>query len=147
MVNVIAPIHTNPQGMYLEPNFFPLELYRAHSGDRVVHVWAEGPGYDSPSAGRTPYLDICATLASGRLAIGVVNRHKDHSLGAQFQVSGVNPTRSGKVFTINGPSPDAVNSMEQPNVVATTTRDSSDFGPQFSFEFPGHSVTLLEMAL
>ena len=147
MVNVIAPIHTNPQGMYLEPNFFPLELYRAHSGDRVVHAWADGPGYDSPSAGRTPYLDICATLASGRLAIGVVNRHKDHSLGAQFEVSGVNPTRSGKVFTINGPSPDAVNSMEQPNVVATTTRDSSDFGPQFSFEFPAHSVTLLEMAL
>ncbi len=147
MVNVIAPIHTNPQGMYLEPNFFPLELYRAHSGDRVVHAWADGPGYDSPSAGRTPYLDICATLASGRLAVGVVNLHKDRALGAQFDIAGIKPARTRKVFTINGPSPDAVNSFEQPTYVATATRDSSDFGAQFSFEFPAHSVTLLEMAL
>jgi alpha-N-arabinofuranosidase len=147
MVNVIAPIHTNPQGMFLEPNFFPLELYRAYSGDRVVHAWADGPGYDSATAGRTQYLDICATLGSGRLAIGVVNRHKERSLGAQFDISGFKPARSGKVFTINGPSPDAANSFEQPNVVTTIMRDFGDFGAQFTFEFPAHSVTLLELSV
>jgi len=147
MVNVIAPVHTSPQGMFLAPNFFPLELYRAHSGDRVVHAWADGPSYDSPSAGRTPYLDICATLASGRLAVGVVNRHKERPLGAQFEISGVKPSRVGKVFTINGPSPDAVNSFEQPNVVATATRDFGDFGAHFNFEFPAHSVTMLEIGI
>jgi alpha-N-arabinofuranosidase len=147
MVNVIAPIHTSPKGMYLEPNFFPLELYRAHSGDRVVHAFAEGPGYDSASAGRMPYLDICATLGSGRLAIGVVNRHRDKALGAQFEVVGAKPARAGKVFTINGPSPDAANSFEQPNVVATAARDYADFSAQFNFEFPAHSVTMLDIGI
>jgi len=38
-------------------------------------------------------------------------------------VLGTKPPRSGKVYTIKGPSPDAANSFEQPNVVATTARD------------------------
>jgi hypothetical protein len=41
MVNVIAPIFTSPQGLFLQPNFFPMELYRAESGDRVLHSWQE----------------------------------------------------------------------------------------------------------
>jgi alpha-L-arabinofuranosidase len=77
----------------------------------------------------------------------VVNRHKERALGAQFEISGLKPAHAGKVFTINGPSPDAVNSFEQPNLVTTTTRDSSDFGAQFTFEFPAHSVTLLETSV
>ncbi|HKW98934.1 MAG TPA: alpha-L-arabinofuranosidase C-terminal domain-containing protein [Bryobacteraceae bacterium] len=147
MVNVIAPIHTSEKGLYLEPNFFPLELYRAHSGDRVVHTWSEGPGYDSRTNGRTEYLDICPTLADGRLSIGVVNRHKDRALAAQFDIAGVKLARRGNVFTINGPSPDAVNSFEQPNQVAITSREFADFGPQFTFEFPAHSVTVLEIGV
>ena len=147
MVNVIAPIHTSEKGLYLEPNFFPLELYRAHAGDRVVHAWSDGPGYDSPGVGHTPRLAVCPTLAAGRMAIGVVNRHKDRALGAQFEILGAKPARAGKVFTINGPSPETTNSFEQPNVVGTTSRDHGDFGTQFTFEFPAHSVTLLEMAL
>jgi len=144
---VIAPIHTSKQGLYLEPIFFPLELYRAHSGDRVVHAWADGPGYDSTSAGHMPYLDICATLGPGRLAIGVVNRHKDRALGAQFDIAGAKPARAGKIYAINGPSPDAANSFEQPNIVATTAREYADFSAQFTFEFPAHSVTMLEIGV
>ncbi|HXI38986.1 MAG TPA: alpha-L-arabinofuranosidase C-terminal domain-containing protein [Bryobacteraceae bacterium] len=147
MVNVIAPIHTSEKGLYLEPNFFPLELYRAHTGDRVVHAWSDGPGYDSPGTGRMPYLDICPTVAEGRMAIGVVNRHKDHALAAQFEILGAKPARTGKVFTINGPSPESANSFDQPNVVGTAGRDHGDFAAQFTFEFPAHSVTLLEIAL
>jgi alpha-N-arabinofuranosidase len=146
MVNVIAPIHTSQQGLYLEPTFFPLELYRAHSGDRAVHVFSDGPNYDSPGAGRTPYLDICPTTGPGRLSIGVVNRHRDRGLRAQFEILGAQPARAGKVFTINGPSPEAANSFEQPVQVATVSRAHNDFGPQFTFEFPAHSITLLELS-
>jgi alpha-N-arabinofuranosidase len=146
MVNVIAPIHTTEQGLYLEPTFFPLELYRAHSGDRVVHAFSDGPGYESPATGRTPYLDICPTTGPGRMSIGVVNRHRDRGLRARFEILGAQPARPGKVFTINGSSPEAVNSFEQPNQVAGASRDYTDFGPQFTFEFPAHSITLLELS-
>ncbi|MBI3667934.1 MAG: alpha-N-arabinofuranosidase [Acidobacteria bacterium] len=147
MVNVIAPIMTSPAGLYLQPNFFPLELYRAHSGDKVVHCWTEGPSYRSAAVGTVDYLDICATRAGGRLAIGVVNRHRERPLAARFEIGGARAGRAGKVFSINGPSPDAANSFDNPNQVGIASRDSGDFGAQFSFEFPAHSITLLEITV
>jgi len=95
MVNVIAPIHTNENGLYLEPNF-PLELYRAHAA-----IAGRSPGArandNAPDAGRTPYLDACPTLATASIAIGVVNRHKDRALRAQLEILGAKPGRAGKV--------------------------------------------------
>ncbi len=146
MVNVIAPIVTSPQGLYLQPNYFPMELYRAESGDRVLESWSEGPRFSTKANGELPYLDICATRDSaGAIAIGVVNRHKDRALRAQFEIASAEPRRSGRVFTINGPSPDARNTFEAPNVVTMARSEFNAFGPRFAFEFPAHSVTLLKM--
>lgn len=147
MVNVIAPIFTNKKGLFLQPNFFPMELYRAEAGNKVVHTWTEGPSYTSKSYGEVDYLDICATRNDrGRLSIGVVNRHKDRALGADFEIAGLKPGRAGKVFTINGPSPDAMNSFEKPDVVGLARGEHSGFGPRFSFEFPAHSITMLQVS-
>jgi alpha-L-arabinofuranosidase len=77
----------------------------------------------------------------------VVNRHKDRALAAQFDISGVKPARTGRIFTISGPSPDSANSFEQPNLVATAARQYGDFGAQFTCEFSAHSVTMLEIGL
>jgi len=40
-----------------------------------------------------------------------------------------------------------LNSFEQPNLVATAARDYGDFGAQFTFEFPAHSVTMLDIGM
>src|SRR5207247_5684786 len=78
LVNVIAPIMTSPKGHYLQPTFFPLELYRRESGDRVVRSTAAGPAFRSKQYGEVPYLDVCATRdARGRRVVGVVNWHKN----------------------------------------------------------------------
>jgi alpha-N-arabinofuranosidase len=146
MVNVIAPIMTSQKGYYLQPTFFPLELYRRESGDRVVQCKAEGPSFHSEQNGDVPYLDICATRDErSRLSIGVVNRHRERPLRADFALSGMSPRAGGKVFTINGPSVDAMNSFAQPKLVDVSSRDFGGFGGQFSFEFPAHSISLLQM--
>jgi alpha-N-arabinofuranosidase len=148
MVNVIAPIFTNEKGLFVQPNFFPLELYRAESGDRVVHTWTQGPSYTSKAQGEIDYLDVCATRdEGGLLAIGVVNRHKDRPLGASFEIAGAAPKAGGRIFTINGPSAEAMNSFERPDTVTTSSRTQSGFGAQFTLEFPAHSVTLLKLGL
>jgi len=145
MVNVIAPIITSPKGLYLQPTFFPLELYRRESGDRVIRSSAAGPAFASKQYGEVPYLDVCATKnEQGRLSIGVVNRHQEKALAAEFALHGMSP-RPGKVFTINGPAVDAMNSFEKPQNVTVSTRDFGGFGAKFSFEFPPHSISLLQI--
>jgi alpha-N-arabinofuranosidase len=146
MVNVIAPIMTSPKGHYLQPTFVPLELYRRESGDRAVQCAATGPSFTSKQNGEVPYLDVCATKDErGRLSIGVVNRHQDQALTAEFALSGSSPRGGGKVFTINGPAVDAMNSFEKPQAVNVSTRDFGGFGAKFSLEFPAHSISLLQM--
>jgi alpha-N-arabinofuranosidase len=146
MVNVIAPIFTSPQGLFLQPNFFPLELYRRESGDRVLHSFAEGPTFTSRQHGEAGFLDVCATRDErGALAIGVVNRHRDQTLRADFEIAGASPGTAGKVFLIHGPSPDSRNTFEQPRVVEVAARDHAGFGQRFSMEFPKHSISLLKL--
>jgi alpha-N-arabinofuranosidase len=147
LVNVIAPIITSPTGMYLQATFFPLELYRRESGDRTLHTWTHGPAFASKQYGEVEYLDVCATRdTSGGLAIGVVNRHKERPLVASFELEGMEPARSGKVYVINGPSPDARNSFVSPREVGVSSHDHSGFGGRFMLEFPAHSATLLKIA-
>ncbi|HWC00514.1 MAG TPA: alpha-L-arabinofuranosidase C-terminal domain-containing protein [Bryobacteraceae bacterium] len=146
LVNVIAPIITSPTGMYLQPTFFPLELYRRESGDRVLHTWTQGPTFSSKSFGAIEYLDVCATRdEQGALSIGVVNRHKERPLRAEFQVEGMTPKRAGKVYMLNGPTPDSRNSFEAPQTVGVSSREHAEFGPRFSLEFPAHSVSLIKI--
>ena len=145
MVNVIAPIFTSPKGLFLQPTFFPLELYRREAGDRVVDSWTRGPSFKTQTSGSLEYLDVCVTRNSeGFLAVGVVNLHKDSPLRAEFEILGANPTASGRVYQVMGPSPDSRNTFESPNVVGLSARDHNGFGNKFSFEFPKHSITLLK---
>jgi alpha-L-arabinofuranosidase len=104
-----------------------------------------GPRFATKSHGELDYLDVCATRGQAGLSIGVVNRHRDRPMGAQFEIAGSSPGSRGRVFTINGPSPEAMNSFETPRVVEISEREHAGFGPGFSFEFPAHSVTLLEI--
>jgi len=148
MVNVIAPIMTSEKGLYLQPTFFPLELYRRESGDQVLHSVADGPSYTSRQYGQIPYLDICATRDSGgRLAIGVVNRDRERARHAEILLDGMAPKAAGKILTINGPSVDAMNSFSNPNAVGVSTHDFSGFGTSFGFDFPAHSISMLQMKI
>lgn len=141
LVNVIAPIITSPTGMYLQPTFFPLELYRRESGRQALHTWTHGPSFTSRQFGAVEYLDVCATRdEQGALAIGVVNRHKDRALRAEIQVEGMEVRRAGKIYTIDGPSPGARNTFENPGAVGVSARDHAGFGPRFALEFTPHSV-------
>jgi alpha-L-arabinofuranosidase len=114
----------------------------------VVHTWTQGPAYTSKAHGQIDYLDICATRdQQGSVSIGVVNRHKDRPLPASFEMAGAGPKPNGRIFTLNGPSPEAMNSFERPDLVGISSRDHRGFGARFTLEFPAHSVSLLALSL
>ena len=46
MVNAIAPIFTNPQGLYLQTIYHPLRLYAEHTRAQALDVHVDGPVYD-----------------------------------------------------------------------------------------------------
>ena len=162
LVNAIAPIFTNPQGLFLQTIYHPLRLYAERMLDVALDVHVTGETYDLPadqetgSVGRVHHvsdlgpftlLDASATCDENgrRVALAVVNRdrERDHvatvDLGAAIISGGV------VVSEVNGPDVKTVNSFDAPRAVDVRESRLDVDGGRFDYRFPAHSITLMSL--
>jgi len=164
LVNAIAPIFTNTQGLFLQTIYHPLRLYAEHTREVALDVHVESPAYDLPpaqeeqSAGRVhhvadlgpfPLLDAVATRdeAGRQLTLAVVNRDRDRSHRVTIELADVAAAGGVLASEVNGPDVGATNSFEHPRRVDVQERRLDLAGRRFDYEFPAHSVTVLRTAL
>ena len=79
MVNVIAPIFTNKQGMYLQTIYFPLAEYAKQRGNIAVDSLVKAPEYQPSGGGRkVGYLDVSSTFdpKTRTVFLNVLNRNQ-----------------------------------------------------------------------
>ena len=103
MVNAIAPIFTNPDGLFLQTIYHPLRLYAEHAQaialDPSVICETHALESDSAAGGREhriadlgpfPLLDVSATRDEGgtALTLGIVNRHRDDAVTTTVEIGG-----------------------------------------------------------
>jgi alpha-N-arabinofuranosidase len=148
LVNVLAPIYTTASGLLLRTIYFPLELYANRSGEVALDVRVESPTFETRDFGPHAYLDASATYheAERRLTLAVVNRHKDADLVAALQLDGAH-ARGTRAYIITGATPDAQNTFENPDAVATRQLDFEVRGSHWDYRFPRHSISWLEFEL
>ncbi|HVB96160.1 MAG TPA: alpha-L-arabinofuranosidase C-terminal domain-containing protein [Chloroflexota bacterium] len=161
MVNVIAPIFTNQEGLFLQTIYHPLRLYAEHLQDVALDVHVDCERYALPPVedpnpraqrlnGFEPFdlLDVSATRdgAAKNLTITVVNRDRERPIQTTIQLVD-SVVASGVAYVVDGPAPDAINSFEQPKLVDVAERRLSVSGSQFEHTFPAHSVTVLRLAI
>jgi len=163
LVNAIAPIFTNPRGLFLQTIYHPLRLYAEYTREIALDLHVEGPTYDLPAAqeeqsvGRVHHvadlgpfslLDAVASCdAAGReLTLAVVNRDRDRAHRATIELIGA-AAGAGVLSEVNGPDLAAVNSFEAPRRVDVTERKLEFGGARCELEFPAHSVTVVRTSL
>jgi len=151
MVNVIAPIMTRPDAMFLQTIYWPLMLFATRCEPVALDVVSQGDSFDAPLWRETglPYLDAGATSSEdgSRLVLTVVNRHADEALAAEVRLLGVSPTGEMRVCEVAGPSLDAANAFDEPDVVVPASATEPAPGSTFIRTFPAHSLTLIELNL
>src|ERR1022692_1159590 len=102
LVNVIAPIFTNKQGLYLQTIYFPVAEYARQRGNQSLDVWVQSPEY-KPDGGRSlSYLDVSSTYdaKTRRVFLNVLNRSEKLDIAAQISsVSGA--VSSASVWELN----------------------------------------------
>jgi alpha-N-arabinofuranosidase len=157
LVNILAPIRTTEKGIYLQPIYFPFELYVAECGNTAIDTRVECQTFsavdvaypDLPGPKRKveiPYLDAQATVGETYIALAVVNRHRDEVIPANIELLSRDSVKAdGKIFEINGSSPDVENSWARPTNVVLKESRSSNLGKVFRYPFPAHSITLLKL--
>jgi len=97
--------------------------------------------------GNVPVLQPIAASSDGKLDLLVLNVSPLTPVNAEIDLWRL--ARQGDVTAtvLDGPSPTAFNTTASPATVTTVTRTVEETSPQFSWTFPAHSVTLLEMPI
>lgn len=144
LVNVIAPIFTNGNGLYLQTIYYPLQLFANNSTGKSLELLVEGPTYNNPRVGAVPYLDISAAYNDGSMVLNVVNRHRTDSQSATFELEdGKKFFGSFEASEVNGPDIKSQNDFGS-NPVKTVTKSVDTSGNTLRYSFPAHSYTMLK---
>jgi alpha-N-arabinofuranosidase len=158
LVNVIAPIFTNEESLFIQTIYYPLQLFSQNVKGTSLDVFVDCDTYDTNTffigLGETttvqknvPYLDVSAAYNNREIIICVVNRHKDKDITTDI-ISGQGLFDGKfKVYEVNGPDIKAVNDFGKETVKTTEKSDIDVSGTSFEYSFPPHSFTLIKGAI
>jgi alpha-N-arabinofuranosidase len=145
LVNVIAPIFTRPDGLFLQTIFFPFEVYSRTCGNLALEPYWESDTFSGGGCNGVRTLDVSATLdeTKKRLTVYVVNRSRSKEMETVLQLA--IGAFKGRItaYTINGPDIKAENTFASPDKVKTKEATLTTGGREMNYSFEPHSVTAL----
>lgn len=152
MVNVIAPIMSNKDGVFLQPIYFPIVEYGKQRGNASLDVWLSSPTYKIPNRREDiPYLDVTATYNRGtkELFLNVLNRSKDRNIEARVENEAGRLGGQADLWEMNNADLKATHTFGDDKKVRPVSRTvplSLQRGG-FTYTFPAHSLTILKLKL
>jgi alpha-L-arabinofuranosidase len=151
MVNVIAPIMTNKQGLFLQPIYFPLVEYAKQRGNTSLDAWVSAPTYQVQNRPPLRYLDVSASYNAKEHAIyvNVLNRSKDKDLATRIENQEGQIDSEVQVWEMNHSDLKAIHTFGDDKKVRPVTRTISAAiqNDAFTYTFPAHSLTILRLRL
>ena len=163
LVNVIAPIATNEDGILRHTIYYPYLWALKYGRGRSLNVAAEGPGYEVDSLGGSieatgmreaplgtvPYIDVTAALDAENktVTLFLFNRDLEKAQDVEIIWRDVTPT-AVKVFdTLTGPDLKAGNTFTDKNRVVPQTLENPKVGTRMTLQLPARSHSVLSLAL
>jgi alpha-N-arabinofuranosidase len=147
LINVIAPIMTNANGLLRQTIYYPYSWALQYARGSVLNLLAQSPTYEVAKMGQVPYLDVAGTIdpGDGKVAIFVLNRDlsKPHVVEINWQ-----DKTPGQVLVssvLSGTDLKAFNSFEAAKHVAPQAFDKPlTTGGRTKFEVPARSYTVIQ---
>ncbi|MGH2558220.1 MAG: alpha-L-arabinofuranosidase C-terminal domain-containing protein [Thermomicrobiales bacterium] len=158
LVNVIAPIFTSPDGIFVQTIYHPLRLYAEQFDTIALDAYVECDTYHFPpnqetsswahrvaDLGSFQLLDVAATRDEARqaLTLTVVNRDPERPITTTIELSDAAIADVVAIAEVNAGDALATNSFAQPPSVTVNEKRGDASGRVFSYDFPAHSLTVL----
>jgi alpha-N-arabinofuranosidase len=163
LVNVIAPIMTNEDGILRQTIYYPYQWALRYAHGRALSIAPEGPTYEVASLGRpiesiglpapgfgdVPYLDMVATLDPEKktATIFVLNRDLEKARDLEINWHDLTPSRVMAFETITGPDLKAVNTFADPKRVVPQTLEYPTVGSRMTLQLPARSYSVLSLSI
>jgi len=146
LVNVIAPIMTNANGLFRQTIFYPYSWALQYAQGRVLNVLIESPTYDVAGMDGVGYIDATATVnpQNGRTALFILNRDlsKAREIEVVWEDKPAGRVSDSQVLT--GSDLKAVNGFNAERVKPQAFDKPSTTNGRTRFEVPARSYTVIQ---
>lgn len=145
LVNVIAPLMTNAEGVLRQTIYHPYAWALASAKGVVLNAPVESTTYDIAGAGAVPYLDVAATYdeTSGECLLLILNRDLNRPHELAIDVAKGSLSGPLKRMTLAGPDLKATNTFDSPNRVTPEELPMPKMGDRVTLEVPPHSYSMV----
>ena len=150
LVNVIAPIMTNKEGLFLQPIYFPLVEFSRQRDNTALDVWVSSPTYRMQNRPQeVTYLDVSATYNPNTqmFFVNVLNRSQDKDITTRIENQTGSISGKIEVWELNHPDLKATHTFDDDRKVRPATKQVEvavkDDG--LTYTFPAHSLTILKI--
>ena len=163
LVNVIAPITTNEDGILRQTIFYPYAWALKHAHGTALSIAPEGPTYPVNTLGRpiesiglpipgfgdVPYLDVTVTMDAAKKAatVFVLNRDLEKARELELRWHDLTPTSVTSFETLTGPDLKALNTFAEPKKVIPQSLEKPKVGSTMTVQLPARSYSVMTLAL
>jgi alpha-N-arabinofuranosidase len=150
LVNVIAPIMTNEQGLWRQTIYYPYSWGLKFAQGSVLNLLLQSPTYEVTGMGPVSYVDAAATHSAeqGKLTIFVLNRDlaKAHDVEVVWEDKA--PAKVLEAMVLTGNDLKAANSFATPQRVAPQALEKpSTTGGRTRFQAPARSYSVIQWSV
>ena len=149
LVNVIAPIMTDPNGAaWRQTIYYPYYFASIFGRGTALNLAVICPGYDADVADNVPFIDIAAVHNEDEEAISffAVNRHGTENIEVEVSLQGFGNLTIIDHQLMKNASLEAVNNISnQDNVVPSKGTGSQIEGSIIKLSLPPHSYHLIRV--
>ncbi|HWX92076.1 MAG TPA: alpha-N-arabinofuranosidase [Terriglobales bacterium] len=148
LVNVIAPITTNADGLFRQTIYYPYSWALQYGRGAVLSLLVESPTYDAPQLDQVPYLDVAGTLSEGKVSLFILNRDLAKARQVELVWEDKSPSGAVSAWVLTGDDLKARNTFEAPKRVTPQTFEKpTTSGSRTKFEVPARSYSVLQWSL
>ncbi len=151
LVNGIAPIFTNKDGLFLQPIYFPIAEYGKQRGNTSLDLLVKSPTYRAGSRPPLGYLDTSATYNAKERAVYLNVLNRSEKMDIASRIDNVTGKLGGEVavWEMNHSDLKAVHTFGDDRKVRPSVRTVTVAVENngFTYRFPKHSLTILRMAV
>jgi alpha-N-arabinofuranosidase len=159
LVNVIAPIMTNQDGLFRQTIYYPFAWALQYARGNALELAVASPAYEITASERprfrgaaslsVPFLDVAGTidLDQKTASLFILNRDLEKARDLNLVWHEATPTRVNSCQVLTGPDLKAVNGFDAPNRVVPKLLDAPRVGSKMTLQVPARSYTVLNLAL
>ena len=159
LVNVIAPIMTNQNGLFRQTIYHPYAWALQYARGKALDLAVTSPVYEITSPERppfrtagsisVPYLDVSGTIdvENKTASLFILNRDLERARDLDLVWRETTPTRVKTCQVLTGSDLKAVNDFDAPDRVVPKPLDAPQVGSKMALKVPARSYVLVNLGL